>query len=224
MSQRTAAADNKKKREAGSRRTRGRPTQEDAVVLEGRLLDVALREFLQRGYGGASMSRIVQVAGVSKTTLYSRHPSKEALFRAIIRDQISRLAPSVPLQSASGAPDLERGLIAYANHLLKFSLEGDLLGVDRLIHSECHNFPELGAAAAERTALGVKRIVGFIRECAQRDGIPCKNPKAVAEIFIFAIRGWYINVMLTNCTVSPAQRERWVRGMVHTLLSSRSDW
>ena len=63
------------------------------------MLDVALREFLQLGYGSTSMTRIVQAAGVSKTTLYSRYPSKEDLFRAIIYEQIDRLSPSTSLRS-----------------------------------------------------------------------------------------------------------------------------
>lgn len=206
------------------RRSRGRPRTEDAVVIEGRLLDVALREFLQHGYGSTSMTRIVQAAGVSKTTLYSRYPSKEDLFRAIIYEQIDRLSPSTSLRSETGPLDLEQGLMSYANHMLKLNLQGDLLGVNRLIYSESHRFPELGKAASERTALGIRRISAFIRECAVTDGIPCKDPNAVAEAFILMIRGWYVNVMLTNREVSSARRENWVRRAVHTLLSARKDW
>jgi TetR/AcrR family transcriptional regulator, mexJK operon transcriptional repressor len=210
--------------EAGPRRPRGRPRSEDAVVIESKLLEVALREFLRHGYGGASMTRIVQAAGVSKTTLYSRYPSKDALFRAIVHEQIDRLSPSASLRSDAGPLALEQGLISYANHMIKLSLQGDLLGVDRLIYSESYQFPELGAAAAERTELGIKRISGFIRACAISDGVPCKDPKAVAEAFIFMIRGWYVNVILSNRKVSSAQREHWVRRAVHSLLSARSDW
>jgi AcrR family transcriptional regulator len=209
---------------ARPKRSRGRPTSEDAVVIERKLLELGLREFLQHGYGGASMTRIVQAAGVSKTTLYSRYPSKGELFRAIVYAQIERLSPSASLRSDAGPLALEQGLMSYANHMLQLSLQGDLLGVDRLIYSESCQFPELGAAAAERTELGIKRISGFIRECAIRDGIPCRDPKAVAEAFIFMIRGWYANVILGNRKVGPAQREHWVKRAVHALCSDRSDW
>lgn len=203
---------------------RGRPTLEDAADIEHRLLGIALDEFLQHGYGGTSMARIVQVAGVSKTTLYSRYPSKEDLFRAIIYAQINRLDPSASLRSQSGPLDLEQGLNSFANHMLQTNLQGELLGVNRLIYSESHRFPELGAAAAERTALGIKRIAGFIRECARKDGMPCNDPDAVAEAFILMIRGWYVNVMLTNREVSARQRVSWVKRAVHTLLAARADW
>jgi AcrR family transcriptional regulator len=207
-----------------TKRVRGRPRPEHVAALEGELLEVALREFLQHGYGGASMARIVKVAGVSKTTLYSRYASKDELFRAIIHRQIAQGAPSEILQSKSQPFDLEQGLKAYADHMIEIHLQGDLLGVNRLLYSESHRFPELGAAAAERTALGIKRIARFIQDCAVADGIPCKDSKSVAQVFILMLRGWYIDVLLTNREVSASMRAKWVNRAVHTLLSARSDW
>lgn len=207
-----------------SGRPRGRPRPEEVEALESELLDVALREFLEHGYGGASMSQIVKVAGISKGTLYSRYGSKAELFRAIVLAQIERLSPVSALQ-ADGVPlGLEAGLFAYADHMLATNLEGDLLGVNRLIYSESHRFPELGAAAAERTSLGTRRIANFIRACAEQDNVPCQDPDGIAEAFILMLRGWYVNAILTNSEVSAVQRQRWVRQAVHTLISGRADW
>jgi AcrR family transcriptional regulator len=205
-------------------RSPGRPKLEDVAAIENRLVSVALKEFLTHGYGGASLTKIVKAAGASKTTLYSRFSSKEELFRAIMQQQIERLDAATVLRTRADKPELENGLKAYANHMLDLSLQGDFLDVNRLMYSESHRFPELGAAAAERTALGIKRISAFIRECALADKVPCKDPEGVAEAFILMIRGWYINAMLTNRKVSAARRERWVERAVHILLSGRSDW
>lgn len=199
-------------------RSTGRPTPADAAVRDRRILAAALEEFLQRGYGGASLSRIVQAACISKTTLYSRYPSKEALFRAIINDQIEQLAPGSPL-AADGEPvGLEQGLTNAAIHMLAFTLEGDLLGVDRLIYSESHNFPELGAAAAERTERGIQRIAAFIAACVEREGLQGIDPRGTAEAFIFMMRGWHANTILSNRKVDAAEREQWARQAVHALL------
>lgn len=217
MPSRTKAADK-------PRRTAGRPKREDVAAIDGKLLAVALREFCTHGYGGSSLNRIVSAAEVSKTTLYARFSSKEELFRAIMHQQIERIDAGAALSYGRSGPDLEKGLKAFANRMLSLSLHGDLLEVNRLVSSESQRFPELGAAAAERMALGIKRIASFIRECADFDGVPCKDPDAVAEVFILMLRGWYVNVMLTNVPVSAARRERWVQRAVHTLLSARADW
>lgn len=209
---------------ATSGRSRGRPKQDDVALIESELLAIALKEFLQHGYGGASMSRVVKAAGVSKTTLYSRFPSKEALFRAIMYLHIDTLPAAMSLGTATGLPDLETGLKFYANHVLGVSFKGDLLEVNRLIYSEARRFPELGRAAAERSQLGITQITDFICKCAIRDGIPCKDPAAVAEAFIFMMRGWYIDVMITKRKLSAAVREQWVERAVRVLISDRHQW
>lgn len=205
-------------------RLRGRPRPEDAAVIETHLLQVALDEFLAHGYGGASMARIVKTAGISKTTLYSRFASKDQLFRAIIRQQIDSSTPAAFLASDEGLLSLEQGLKSYAKRMVWVNFEGDLLSVNRLIYSESQRFPELGAAAAERTALGVKRISQFIQECAVRDGVNCKDPDIVAEVFILMLRGWFVNVLFSNRQVSVEELEDWVDRAVRILLMDRKSW
>lgn len=206
------------------RRSRGRPTLEDVEGIESKLLDVALREFVQHGYGGTSMRRIVHVAGISKTTLYSRFSSKEQLFRAIMRRQIDRLSVATSRDPQPVRLSFEKALAAYANHMLEVSLRGDLLEVNRLIFSESHRFPELGAAAAERTTLGIRQLADLVGEWAAVDRIACSDPEGIAEAFIHMLRGWYVNVVLTNTNVPDAQREQWVRRAVHALISARREW
>lgn len=203
---------------------RGRPRIGDAEVINRKLLQAALQEFLAHGYGKASLSRVVKAAEASKSTLYSRYASKEELFLAIIHEQIQQLAPATSLQTDAGTMGLEQGLIAYASHMLKRSLFGELRGVDRLIYSESHQFPELAEAARERTELGVKRLQTFIDNCSERDGIACQNPRAVAENFIFMIRGWYADIVLSNREVTAAECERWVQSAVQIIVQGRAGW
>ena len=166
----------------------------------------------------------MQRAGISKTTLYSRYPSKKALFRAMLNEQIERSRPSRSLHSELGPLALEEGLVRYANDMLAFALQKQLLGVERLLCSESHHFPDLGAAAAERNRLGVRRIADFIAESAVRDRIPCNDPRHIAEVFIAALRGWYIDVVVTDRKVTVAEREQWVRGTVQALVAGRRGW
>ncbi len=208
-----------------STRLPGRPRLEDAGDIEHELLTIAFDEFQKHGYGGASMNAIARAARVSKTTLYSRYPSKESLFRAIMHEQIERIEVNLPtLNSTKARPDLAEGLKAYANYMIGLSFKGDLLRVNRLIYSESERFPELGAAAADRNQLGIAQIASLIQQCAAADRIPCKDPHSVAEAFIYMTRGWYVNVMLTNRKVSTVERERWVDRAVRVLMSSRREW
>lgn len=205
------------------RTTRGRPKQEEIAAIEARLLQTATAEFREQGYGGASLNRIVSNAGISKTTLYSRYTSKAELFRAIVQQQITDMAPeSVLPQDARGR--LAEGLTAFANHALQRSLKDEMREINRLMYSESARFPELGIAAGDRTARGIMRIAAYIERCAKADSIPCRDAQRVAEVFILMIRGWYMNILLTNQNVSATARKRWVNDAVRILLGSRKDW
>lgn len=206
------------------KRSRGRPRLEDVEDIENILLKVALQEFLQHGYGGASVSRIVRNARMSKTTVYSRFSSKEALFHAIMEKQIEQLAPERILAPDGDKLNLEAGLKAYANRMLEFSLKKELVGVNRLMYSEAHRFPELAREAERRSRLGIKRISEYIAACAEADGIACNDPESVAEVFIQMIRGWYIDVVLSDRPVTLKQCSNWVDRSVHVLLAARQQW
>jgi TetR/AcrR family transcriptional regulator, mexJK operon transcriptional repressor len=206
------------------RRTRGRPRLGDVAAIEDRLLDVALNEFVENGYGATSLTRIVKVAEISKTTLYSRYPSKEDLFRAIIRKHVDLPGADNALRPETGQPQLEVGLKAYANRMLDQSLKGGFLTINRLIFGESHRFPELGAAADERTEVGISQVAEFIEECARVDGVPCADPRSVAEAFIMLIRGWYLGAMVSSRKVPAGAREQWVERAVRIFVRDRADW
>jgi len=197
---------------------------EDTEEIESKLLEVALREFVEKGYGAASVSNMVKRAGMSKTTVYSRFSSKADLFRAIMMQQVEKIAPESLLAPLEGKVDLAQGLKAYAKHSMTVSLEEDTMAVNRLMYSESTRFPELAEAATERSRRGIERIALFIRDCAREDGLDCGDPENVARVFILMNRGWYIDVMLSNRKISRKELDRWVDAALHVLLSSREHW
>lgn len=67
---------------------RGRPSKRDAVLLRERILQAAIENFMQEGYGGASIESVARLAGVSRTTIYSLYAGKEQLFTAMIHASV----------------------------------------------------------------------------------------------------------------------------------------
>jgi AcrR family transcriptional regulator len=62
---------------------RGRPSKKQLI------LDTAQRLFSERGYQGTTIDLVVQSAGVSKPTVYSHFPSKQALWQAMLEQAIA---------------------------------------------------------------------------------------------------------------------------------------
>lgn len=217
------AVESKPLAEAPVRRARGRPRTEDLEALEVRLVQVARQCFIDKGYGATSMSEVARLARVSKTTLYSRFPSKADLFRGILDDQIRRSGGGFHLPGPRPKA-LETVLRGYAEHMLQESLHSDILHLNRLIVSEAERFPELGEAAHARGQIGIDQVAEYIRDYAETEHIPCREPSDAAEIFIALLRGWYSGAMLRSRAVSAAEIRAWIRRMLPIFLASRSAW
>ena len=54
------------------------------------LLDAAAEVFANRGFGGASLDEIAEVAGYTKGAVYSNFGSKDELFLAVLQDRMRR--------------------------------------------------------------------------------------------------------------------------------------
>src|SRR5258707_15731468 len=68
----------------------GRPTKSAAIERDQRLIDVATRLFLDRGYDATSLDAVAEAARVSKPTVYSRYGDKRGLFAEVLRREIAR--------------------------------------------------------------------------------------------------------------------------------------
>src|SRR5919204_5612287 len=77
------AVDNTKRvrKENAARAPRGRPR---SAAVDEAILEAALAEMAEQGYARMSVDAVASRAGVSKPTLYLRHPSKAALATAAV--------------------------------------------------------------------------------------------------------------------------------------------
>jgi AcrR family transcriptional regulator len=70
----------------------GRPPKELAGEVDARILDAARKLFLERGFEGASIDEIAEVARSGKPTIYAPFRDKRALFTEVMtRDILSRI-------------------------------------------------------------------------------------------------------------------------------------
>src|ERR1700740_2049782 len=102
----------------------GRPPRESAGEVDGRILDAARQVFLERGFEGASIEEIAEVARSGKPTIYARFRDKRALFTAVVmRDIVSRIA-----EFKAGVPvgaTVEERLTNAASTLLHWGFDSD---------------------------------------------------------------------------------------------------
>jgi AcrR family transcriptional regulator len=107
------------------------------------LLDAALAVFVEKGFAASRIEEVAARAGVSKGTLYLYYPSKEELFKAVVRQNLSALiAEGLELaeQYTGSSADLLGELLR-----IWWQRVGNTpaAGIHKIVLSEVRNFPEL---------------------------------------------------------------------------------
>lgn len=180
---------------------------------------------MAHGYGATSMAEVARSAGVSKTTLYAKFPTKAALFRAIVDQQQDEAYGAV--DEAVGEAS-ERSLASSLRHLAEQTVlhasQPENLALNRLIDWEAPRLPELAEVTHARLKRSIGRIAGYIGEFAARDGIPCRDPEAAAELFNFTVRGLYHEIRMGVRSAAPDEVRARVAKIVEAFLASRSLW
>ena len=161
----------------------GRPPKELAGEVDTRILDAARKVFLERGFEGASIDEIAEVARSGKPTIYGRFRDKRALFTEVVkRDILSRIT-EFKSEVPTGAT-IEERLRSAAITLLHWGLDSDRIGLMRLAVAEARRFPDL-ASTVSRTArdlsteLGV-RLLGELAQSDELSSLPAFAPERLA--------------------------------------------
>jgi AcrR family transcriptional regulator len=161
----------------------GRPPKELAGEVDARILDAAHKVFLERGFEGASIDEIAEVARSGKPTIYARFRDKRALFTEVMkRDVLSRLA-EFKVEAPTGAT-IEERLTSAAITLLHWGMDNDRIALMRLAIAEARRFLDLAstvrrAARDLSTELGV-HLLGELTQSSELGSLPAFAPKRLA--------------------------------------------
>jgi TetR/AcrR family transcriptional regulator len=111
----------------------------------GELLDAALDLFVEKGFAATRVEEVAARAGVSKGTLFLYFPSKDELFKAVVRENISgRFAQwNSEFEGFKGATSDMLG--ACLNTWWDRVGATKASGLSKLMMSEAGNFPEIAA-------------------------------------------------------------------------------
>ena len=113
----------------------GRPPKERAGEVEERILDAAHKLFLERGFEGASIDEIAEVARAGKPTIYARFANKRALFMAVVMRDVVSPIEQFETDTAIGATAEER-LVTTGVAMLDWALSSERMGMMRLAVAE----------------------------------------------------------------------------------------
>lgn len=160
---------------------RRRRRRKDARPTE--IADAALVLFAERGFAATRLEDVATRAGVSKGTVYLYFQTKEALFKAVLRQEI------VPnLEAMEAAVAVHRGsasdlLRLIACHLQRV-LRTDVTAIPKLVLAESGNFPAIARLYGDEVVTrGLALLTGIIARGVERGEFRPIDPRsAVASV------------------------------------------
>ncbi len=165
------------------------PTRPRVSPKRRAIVEAATPLFLEAGYGAASMDAIAASAGVSKRTVYSYFPGKEALFGAVIGNVCaSVIGTRAPEALMDGPP--RRVLSDLGESFLTLITSQQALAIFRLTAAESERFPELGQVFYRS---GPQRwicaLAAYLREQDRDGALRVPDPESAAAQFLAMVKG-----------------------------------
>jgi AcrR family transcriptional regulator len=128
------------------------------------LIAAALDVFVEKGFAATRLETVAQHAGVTKGTVYLYFDSKDALFKAVVRETIVPTiarGEQLAAEYRGSAADLLRELIRKWWERIG---ETRLSGIPKLLMAEAANFPELARFYYDEViSRGHRLIAGVIQ-------------------------------------------------------------
>jgi AcrR family transcriptional regulator len=122
------------------------------------IVTAALASFAERGYAATRLEDVAAAAGVSKGTIYLYFPTKEELFRAVVRQAVLPNIETAEAEFARHSGSCAEFLRGLAQRFLQL-LDSDLTAIPKLILAESGNFPAIAQFYADTV---LRRAFGLI--------------------------------------------------------------
>jgi AcrR family transcriptional regulator len=179
--------------------SRGRPRSED---VDRRILAATFHQLVAVGYGALSIEAVAAEAGVAKTTIYRRHPTKADLV-------VSALGVEIPFEPPAEDLSARDALDAFVHQAIRMLIESGAIRIlGSLLVEEAR---EPGVLNVFRTQMLEPRrqIVErmLLRGVERGEVRPDIDPLIVTEMIAGAIFGHHAILGLTGT-------DEWVRALV----------
>jgi TetR/AcrR family transcriptional repressor of mexJK operon len=154
------------------------------------------------------MAEVAAQAQISKASLYREHPSKDALYAAVVSGWAAagRDAMRPALDKLIEGTDIGADLTAFARTLRSAVLSPEVLSMQRLVSSETVSNPTVAALYfTESWQRNIADLADAFRNLDDNQRLSIADPATAADQFTWLIVGAPLNQMLlTNGAQTPA--------------------
>ena len=197
----------------------GRPSLDEAVRRDARIVEIATSIFMERGFDATTIDAVAEAASVGKATLYARYRDKSALFAAVVQRKVDRWvsvsAPEAPTPGARVADVL----LGMGRRMVAAILVPESIAINRIVTAQAIRFPDLAHAIHREAWQRSNAAVAAVLADFARDGqIAIEDGEMAADLFISLVVGRLSRLAVLGIAIDPEQAERRVEAAVSLFL------
>lgn len=202
----------------------GRPPGMQSAEIDQAILLAAKDLFLSIGYEATSMAAVAQASGVSKRTLYARHPTKEHLMQSVVADRVGKWSDEASSRNQVMPERFADRLKHHAQTLMHSLANPEVVQFDRLILATANRFPEIARTFYEvGYSYELQFLTDEIVQGTKDDAVPAQRPRQIAHQLLSMIQGWR-RIEETRRTIDAEEADRFAADAVDVLLRGRDGW
>jgi AcrR family transcriptional regulator len=199
------------------RRSRGRPSPEQAAALRESFLAAALESFLEKGYAATSIEAIARDAGVAKITIYRQFDNKEALFREVVHRAVGNARDTMQATLVQGGADERQVLLHLVERMYLGATEPKTLALLRLVIAEAVRFPELAKSLYAENSYVLAPVVDYLTDAHRHGKLHIPSPElAAVQLSTLAFGG--VRFFISKPLAGPEERRAWAQGIVDLVM------
>lgn len=198
------------------------PREKRKRLKSQQIIDAATKAFLESGYGGVSMDRIVEMAGVSKRTLYAYYKNKQELFTDVMKVQLDKMIGASFVEDTA-EQSLSMRLNTLGFGFSKVSMQTEPLALYRIMIGEATRFPDLAQSIYDEVYIKLIDHVALVLKSAPKEtGTRFGNPTLAAEHFLDHLVGTTFMTVALGVVAPPsdADLKKQVKGKVALFLKA----
>ena len=134
------------------------------------LLESAIAVFIERGFARTRMQDVARRAGVTKGTLYLYYPSKDELFKAVVRQTVLAQVENAEGLAAQHKGTMRDLLALLVRNYWEAVAVAGLGGIPRLIIAEADLFPDLARFYFDEVVRRRRRLFASVIERGVKSG------------------------------------------------------
>ncbi|RYC29060.1 TetR/AcrR family transcriptional regulator [Lichenibacterium minor] len=197
----------------------GRPSQEEALRRDARLIEIAAAMFMERGFDATTVDAVAEAASVGKATLYARHRDKAALFAAVVQRQIDRWLSVSAMEVPGPDERIEDVLAEMGRRMVAAILVPEAIAINRIVTAQAIRFPELAHRAHREAWQRSNASIATVLDHFVADGqIAVEDSEMAADLFLSLVVGRLSRLAMLGIAIDPGQVDRRVEAAVAVFL------